>query len=280
VPEEGWRKIPQSFQAATGLTANAKGNVYLSDASAASIYRIGADGNSAVFVNGRPGIAGQAFGPDGTLYSIIPGESKIIAFDAKGKSRTVAEGIAGRGIVVTHDGTLYVSEPGVHNDMPSRIWRIKSTGEKKAVDQGIFSASGVAFSPDGSLFYAAEKTTKWIDSYTVQPDGSLAAKQPFYWLHMTDVPNDSGAEDLAVDTHGNLYAATRLGVQVCDQNGRVRAILPLPTPCGPVRGICFGGEHFDTLYVTDGKQVFKRRLKTPGFAPWSTPVAIPSQGAG
>ncbi len=58
----------------------------------------------------------------------------------------------------------------------------------------------------------------------VQPDGSLSDKQPYFWLHMTDIPNDSGAEDLAVDTHGNLYVATRMGIQVCDQNGRVRAI--------------------------------------------------------
>jgi len=163
--------------------------------------------------------------------------------------------------------------------MPSRVWRIGS-GEKKVVDRGLASASGVALSPDGSLFYAAEKTTKWIYSYVVQPDRSFSGKQPYYWLHMTDIPNDSGAEDLAVDTHGNLYVATRMGVQVCDQNGRVRAILPLPTPCGPVRSLCFAGEHFDVLYVTDGTQVLRRQLKVRGFAPWAPPVAVPSQGPG
>jgi len=97
---------------------------------------------------------------------------------------------------------------------------------------------------------------------------------------MTDIPNDSGAEDLAVDTHGNLYAATRMGIQVCDQNGRVRAILPLPSPSGPVRSLCFGGPHFDVLWVTDGTQVFARQLKVPGFAPWAAPVAVPNAGPG
>jgi gluconolactonase len=278
LPDEAWQKIPQSFQSATGLTANAKGEVYVSDTS--SVYQIAPDSAPAVFLAHRPGIAGQAFGPDGTLYSVVPAESKVIAIDPRHNTRTVAQGIAGHGIVVTHDGNIYVSEPGAHTDMPSRIWRIKPNGEKKIVDQGVLSASGVAFSPDGALFYAAGKSSKWIYSYTVQHDGSLSTRQPYYWLHMTDTPNDSGAEDLAVDTHGNLYAATRMGVQVCDQNGRVRAILPLPTPCGPVRGICFGGEHFDILYVTDGHQIFKRHLKTPGHAPWSTPIAVQSQGAG
>jgi hypothetical protein len=97
---------------------------------------------------------------------------------------------------------------------------------------------------------------------------------------MTDVPNDSGAEDLALDIHGNLYVATRMGIQVCDQNGRVRAILPLPTPSGPVLSLAFGGEHFDTLYATDGKQVFARKLKVPGYPQFSKPVKVTSHGAG
>ncbi len=272
---EGWHKLAQEFHGAGGLAADAKGNVYLSDS---AIYRIGGDGKADVFLR-RAGIAGAAFGPDGTLFAAVPAEKRIIAISPQGRSRTVAEGIAGRGVVVTHDGTILVSEPGAHSDMPSRIWQIRG-GAKKVADEGLAAASGVAFSPDGGLFYAAEKTSQWIYSYVVQPDGSLRDKQAFYWLHMTDIPNDSGAEDLAVDRHGNLYAGTRMGIQVCDQNGRVRAILPLPAPSGGARSICFGGEHFDVLYVTDGTQVFARRLKVRGFAPWAAPVAVASQGPG
>jgi sugar lactone lactonase YvrE/enterochelin esterase-like enzyme len=279
LPGEDWQKIPQTFQTAAGLAADAKGDVFLSDSAAAGIYRIGADGKPSIFLKQRAGVEGQAFGPDGTLYAAVPGEKKVIAVSPQGASRTFYQGIAARGIVVTHDGTVYVSEPGAHSDMPSRVWQIRGTA--KMLDEGLLSATGVAFSPDGALFYAAEKSTKWIYSYVVHAsDGSLEDKQPYFWLHMTDVPNDSGAEDLAVDTHGNLYVATRMGIQICDQNGRVRAILPLPTPSGAVRGICFGGEHFDVLYVTDGTQVFRRWLKLRGFAPWSAPMAVPSQGAG
>jgi sugar lactone lactonase YvrE len=279
LPGEGWRKVPQLFGAAVGLAADAKGDVFLSDSSAGSIYRIGADGKPSVFQKQSVGVSGLAFGPDGTLYGIAPGEGKVIAIDKQGKSRTVADGIAGSRIVVKHDGGIYVSEPGAHSDMPSRIWQI-GNGGKKMVDQGTLSATGIGFSPDGSLFYVAEKTTKWIYTYVVQPDGTFADKQPYFWLHMTDIPNDSGAEDLALDTHGNLYVATRMGIQVCDQNGRVRAILPLPTPSGPVRSLCFGGEHMDVLYVTDGTQVFSRRMKVPGFAQWGAPIKVQSHGAG
>ena len=278
-PGEGWRMAGQKFQSAEGLAADQKGSVYVSDAAAKLIYRFGGDGKTAVFARPGSGIVSAAFGTDGTLYGAAPGERKIIAVGPQGSIRTVAEGIAGRGIVMTHEGVMYVSEPGAHSDMPSRVWRVQGS-QKKLVDEGLSAASGVAFSPDGTLFYAAEKTTKWVYTYVVQPDGSLLDKQPFFWLHMTDIPNDSGAEDLAVDTHGNLYVATRMGIQVCDQNGRVRAILPLPSPSGAVRSICFGGEKFDILYATDGEKVFWRRLKVRGFAPWSAAMKVRSQGPG
>ena len=228
----------------------------------------------------RAGVAGQAFGPDGALYGLVSGNKTIIKTDPQGVSRVFAKGVAGRGIIVTHEGAVYTSEQGKHSDEPSRVWRIQQNHKRKLVDQGLLSASGVAFSPDGSLFFVAEKSTQWVYSYVVQPDGTLGDKQAFYWLHMTDIPNNSGAEDLAVDTHGDLYVASRMGIQVCDQNGRVRAILPLPAPSGPVRSLCFGGEHFDYLYATDGTHVFSRRLKAHGFAPWAAPVAFASQGPG
>lgn len=278
-PGEGWEKTPREFQSATGLAADKKGDVYLADSAAGGIYRVDAEGRAEVFLRQRAGIAGEAFGPDGTLYAAIPGERKIIAVSAAGNVRGLADGIAARGIVVRHDGTVYVSEPGAHSDMPSRVWQIRG-GVKKQVDEGLLAASGVAFSPDGGLFYAAEASTQWVYTWVVGADGTLADKQRYFWLHQTDIPNNSGAQDLAVDTHGNLYVATRMGVQVCDQNGRVRAILPLPAPAGAVRGIAFGGPEFDILFVTDGKQVFRRKLKVKGFAPWSAPVAVPSQGQG
>ena len=275
-PDEGWKEMPGPFVAAAGLAADAKGDLYVSDG---KIFRIGHDGKTIVFSQSTEALAGQAFGPDGSLYAVMPRTKSVVRVNAQGVSRTVAEGIAGRGIVVKHDGTILVSEPGEHSDMPSRIWQIRD-GKKQMVDEGLHAASGVAFSPDGGLLYVAEKSTQWIYSYVVRPDGTLTDKEQFYWLHMTDIPNDSGAEDLAVDTHGNLYVATRMGIQVCDQNGRVRAILPLPAPSGPVRSIAFGGEHFDVLYATDGTHVYSRRVKLSGFAPWAVPMKVVSQGAG
>ena len=100
------------------------------------------------------------------------------------------------------------------------------------------------------------------------------------WLHAADMPLESGTQDIAVDLQGNLYAATRIGIQVCDRNGRVRALIPLPSPCGQVQGICWGGTAFDTLYATDGNALYSRRMRVPGYPQWSAPVVLPKSNAG
>jgi gluconolactonase len=225
-------------------------------------------------------VIAEVFGQNGTLYGLVADQKSIIAIHPRGKAHTLVQGITGRGITGTHDGNLYVSEPGAHPDLPSRIWQISPQGKKKLLDQGLSSASGIAFSPDRAVFFAAETSSKWVYSFLVKPDGTLTDKQPFDRLHTDDVTGVSGAEDIAADKHGNLYVATRLGIQICDQNGRVRAILPLPVRAGSVRSLCFGGEHFDFLYATDGHRVFKRRINIPGVPPWADPTAYPSIGPG
>ena len=68
--------------------------------------------------------------------------------------------------------------------------------------------------------------------------------------------------------------ATKLGIQVCDQAGRVNCIIP--TPNGKVSNLCFGGANFDTLYATCGDKVYARKLKVqeaPELQPPIKPAA-------
>ena len=61
--------------------------------------------------------------------------------------------------------------------------------------------------------------------------------EPFYWLHNDDASRPLDIQSITLDGKGNLWAATSMGLQICDQNGRVRAILRLPTGCSPVHEI-------------------------------------------
>ena len=70
--------------------------------------------------------------------------------------------------------------------------------------------------------------------------------------------------------------ATRMGIQVCDQAGRVNCIIP--TPNGRVANLAFGGEKFDTLYATCGDKVYRRKLKVRGAQGWDAPNKPPPPG--
>ena len=100
--------------------------------------------------------------------------------------------------------------------------------------------------------------------------GKHLYEQRFYALHSYDnLPVK--VYDLTFDSNGNLYAATNWGIQICDQNGRVRGIIHIPN-----------GLTASSIEITDGKIIvqtekgaFSRKLNI--LNPNGTPK---SQGQG
>ena len=78
---------------------------------------------------------------------------------------------------------------------------------------------------------------------------------------------------MTFDTDGFLYVATKLGVQICDQPGRVTAIINPPSRDG-VSDVFFGGPNMQWLYVTDGDKIYRRPMKHRGATAWA-PVKPP-----
>jgi sugar lactone lactonase YvrE/enterochelin esterase-like enzyme len=269
IPGEGWKLVADGYKFTEGPAANARGEVFFNDVPSSKTYKIGLDGKVSLFLSDTKRGDGQAFGPDGRLYAVAGGANQILAYDAGGKAMVVAEGFRGNDLVVRHDGGVYVTHPGWNGTDPSKVWYINPRGEKRVVDTGLKFSNGVTLSPDQSLLYVADSRTHWVYSYQIRPDGSLAHKQRYYHLHVPDTADDSGADGMRVDRDGRLYVATRMGIQVCDQAGRVTCIIP--TPNGRIANLCFGGENFDTLFATCGDRVFKRKLKVKGAQAFEAP---------
>lgn len=134
----------------------------------------------------------------------------------------------------------------------------------------------IALSPDNRTLVEAEEGTDWLWASIIGDDGKPTYRQRFYWLHNAEHRADKAPRQMAFDTDGNLYVATNMGIQVCDQNGRVRAILPLPG--GVVaEAVTLQG---NLLYAKSGATIYVRRLKSEGYNPPSPPVVPKSQGQG
>lgn len=268
IPEQGWELVGEGYQFTEGPTADANGTVYFNDIPNNKTYRIGDDGKPVVINDASNRSNGMGYGPDGHRYVVSTGTEQILAFDADNKSKVIAEGIRGNDLVVLNNGNVYVTNPSQTNE-PGKVWLIKANGEKLVVDTGLNFPNGVTASPDQSLLYVAEARSHWVWSYQIQPDGTLKYRQRYYHLHSPDTLDFAGADGMRVDRDGRLYVATRLGIQVCDQAGRVNCIIP--TPNGKSSNLTFGGKDFNEIYVTAGEKVYKRKVKTVGANAWQVP---------
>ncbi len=266
VPGQDWTLVSSGHTFTEGPAANARGEVFFVDVPASRIQKVGLDGTVSVFADDTGRASGLEFGPDGRLYAAAGARKQIVAYDAAGKVEVVAENVPSNDLTVSHTGNIYVT------DLANRkVWLIPKGGAPRVVDEGIDRPNGLQLSPDQTLLYVADTYARLSWAFQVQPDGSLAHRQPYFYVHLAPHHHQSLADGMAVDTEGRVYIATGLGVQVFDQIGKCHMILPAPHT-GPVANVTFGGPDFDELYLTNGDKVFKRKLKARGVQSWQPPL--------
>ncbi len=257
-PGSEWQVVSEGHGFTEGPAANAQGEVFFTDIGRSRIHKIGLDGTVQIFAEHTGKANGLAFGPDGRLFACADEKQQITAYTPDGKASVVAEGFGSNDICATHEGSLYISDPG-----GKKIWLVTKTGEKRVVDEGGYTfVNGLRLSPDQSLLYVIDSKARYVYSLTVQPDGGLANKQKYYFLHADD-DAISSADGMTLDTDGRLYVCTVLGLQVFDQAGRANCIFPKPQN-KHLSNAVFGGKDFSELYITCGDKVYKRKTKVKG----------------
>jgi gluconolactonase len=270
IPGEGWQIVGEGYKFTEGPAANSKGEVFFTDIPNSRIYKIGLDGKVSLFKENTGEANGLMFGPDGKLYACQNGKKRIVAYDMDGKETIVTEDIQSNDLTVTSKGEIYVSDPN-----NKQVWFVNAKGEKRIVDTGIARPNGVVLSPDQSLLLVADTAGQFVYSFQIQPDGSLTHKQPYFYLHLADGATQSGADGMTVDTQGNLYVTTQVGLQFCDQAGRVNGIISKPQRAW-LSNVVFGGPNLDELYVTCNDKVFKRKTKAKGVLSFQPPSQPPT----
>ena len=273
LPDEPWELVGEGYGFTEGPVATPNGEVYFNDLRHSKTYHIDLDDRVSEWMSDTQRANGMAYGPDGRRYTLAANVEEVWAFNEKGDKDVVATGIRGNDIAIALNGNMYITEP-VSNASKrsdrSRVWLVRPNGEKQELDYGLKFANGIALSPDQTQLYVSDYDSRWIYSYMVQSDGTLAYKQRLIWLHKKDSEDSSRADGVRVDRFGNIWVATAMGIQICDSAGRPRIILR--TPNGRVANFCFGGPNFDTLYATCGDKVYKRKVKSIGVQSWKERV--------
>lgn len=270
VPDQGWQRVTGRFRGALSPVCNSKGEVFFVDARANQVRRIGVDGKVDVLLPDAAHANGLAIGASDELYTVSLSTGKVLRFNGNARGRIYATGVRGRYAVARPEGGLYVTGPSARPDSADRIWLV---GERRAavVDTGIGHATGLACRPDRWLLSVADGVSRRVYSFQIQHDGKLINKEPFFWLHVADGDDDAGAASVCYAVEGQILVATRMGVQVCADDGPTQAILPMPDH-SRVTGVCLGGSSHDMLYAFTDTDLWKRPVKLHAcgaYTPWT-----------
>ena len=267
---ENWELVGQGYQFTEGTASDKNGIVYYQDIPTSKTYKVDLNGKLTTLNLDAKRASATGFSSDGMRYTVAGGTKQILSYDGD-KESVIADSIAGNDIIIASNGNKYITVPDGSNPR-GKVYLIRANGEKSIVDDGLRFPNGVALSPDQTQLYVTESATHWVWIYKIKNDGTLAYKQRFGWLHAPDTEDNAWPDGLKCDTAGRIFVATRLGIQVMDQLGRVEAIIPIPASNGQASNVCFGGADFNILYVSAGDKVFRRKLKTRGVNSFDNPV--------
>lgn len=271
VAGEDWELVSEGHQFTEGPAINARGDLFFTDLEGSKIWHVPPAGAPRLFQEKTGGTNGLAFAPDGkTLYGCQREPGRLVSWDiTTGEMQVHVENVRPNDVVVAHDGTVYFSEP-----RKKAIWMLSPNGEARIASDQFSGVNGVILSPDQSLVYAADYGGRFVWSGQRAPDGKLRFVQPYFHLHLPPASIDvrSQADGMAVSADGWLLVATAMGIQICDQPGRVHLIVPSPIGERHPSNVFLAG---NTLYATCGSKVFRREVQLTGAPAWASPVKPP-----
>ncbi|MBS0260448.1 MAG: SMP-30/gluconolactonase/LRE family protein [Planctomycetes bacterium] len=254
----GWQLVGQGYKFTEGPAVDLQGQVYFTDIPNNRIHKIGLDDQVTVFADNTAGTNGLMFGPDGLLYGCRNGDRRIVTYDKQAQVQTVVEDLNSNDLVVTGNGGVYVTDPP-----GGKVWYINKQREKRVVAEGL-KPNGVILWPDQGTLVVTDSAEPILWTFRVERDGSLSQKDRYYGpLQLPAGGGGPGSDGMTVDTLGRLYVTTRVGLQMFDPTGRLGGTILKPQP-GALSNVCFGGPELDTLYVTAGDKVYKRRVQSRG----------------
>ena len=255
---QGWELLAEGYKFTEGPAVDRDGAVYFVDVPESVILKVVEGSQPVVWATDTGKASGLMFGPEGKLYACQSESKKIVWYDRGAKPTVIAEGIAGNDIVVDSKGGVYVTDMG-----GNQVWYVSAEGTKRVVASG-FKPNGVTLWPDGGTLVVADWEKPQLQTFRVEPDGSLKFGDGYYGpLQIPSGQKLPGSDGMTVDDVGRLYVATHAGLQMFDPTGR---------PCGAIvkpqvkflSNVKFGGPQFDTVYVTSSDRIYKRKLNTKG----------------
>lgn len=252
------KKLHGDFKFTEGPAADRHGNLYFTDIPAEKIYVVDAAGKLSVFLEGSKKVNGLMVNKEGQLYGCEM-QGRLISIDPATKKVTALSDAyegqpynAPNDLVIDAGGGVYFTDPhfGAPTPLPqgkTAVYYRSPEGKVSRLTTEPKAPNGVILSPDEKTLYVVPSGEKKMYAYDVKSPGVIGEGRVFCELKQAQPDGQGGGDGLTVDTSGNLYITSGLGLQVFSPAGKLLGVITFPeVPAN----VTFGGKDNKTLYVT------------------------------
>ncbi len=252
------KKLHGDFQFTEGPADDGEGNIYFSDIPANKIMKVDTAGKLSTFLDPSNHTNGLMFAAKGKLLACEM-DGRLVEIDIESKKVTSrADGYEGKrfnapnDLVVDKAGGVYMTDPRFRAPMPwpqvKEAWYyVAADGKVTRLGDNLPAPNGVILSPDEKTLYVIPSMQKQMMAYPITAPGKLGEGKVFCELEQKDANGNGGGDGLTIDSKGNLYITSNLGLQVFSPEGKHLGNIAFPEQPA---NCTFGGKDNKTIYAT------------------------------
>jgi len=267
-------KLFTDFKFTEGPAFDLKGNLYFTDIPDNKIYKVNSKGKLSVFLepsnhcnglmlDGENGLL--ACEMDGRLVSINLKNKKVTPLTSEYQGKRYN---APNDLVIDRSGGIYFTDPHFRSPepLPQKVVAVyyrSADGKVTRLADDLKAPNGVILSPDEKTLYVIPSMQKEMWAYPVTSPGKIGKGRVFCTLKQEPGYKEPGrgGDGLTVDTNGNLYITTGLGLQVYSPEGKLLGIIAVPEKPA---NVTFGGKDNASLFITARKSLYRIDTKAKG----------------
>ena len=214
----------------------------------------------------------------GRLVSVqrARGNEKVGVLYPREQVTTLADKYQGQPFNALNDLALD-KRGGIYFTDTEGIYYLPPGGSVTKIIDDVPNPNGVVLSPDERTLYVHNKDGAHMLAFDVAPDGTLSNRRNFATYKSVRIPGhadpslaeDNGADGMAVDNEGRVYAATNAGVEVFSPRGDLLGVIPVQWGAENNRirkpqNVAFGGPDRKTLFMVGAATIYKVRTLSQG----------------
>ena len=203
-------------------------------------------------------------------------DGRVVQYDANtAKYKVLADTYEGKrfnapnDLIIDKVGGIYFTDPLFRAPQPlpqgiQAVYYISPEGKVSRLTGDIAAPNGIGLSPDGKRLYVIPSRQAEMLVYDVTGPGKIANGRTLCRLKQPQGKDNTGGDGMAVDTEGNLYVTTNLGVEIFSQEGKHLGLVEFPQQPS---NVTFGGSDRKTMYVTARTGLYRVAMPIAGLKP-------------